>query len=440
MEQQIVCFGCGTQINTGYANYYRYKQDLGLSTEDALDKAQIRTQCCRMTLAGSSQVAERVRAAGRPITEKNQRVVVDVANYPTFHVERKEKVRIKQATEEEDITELEEFSQATFTEYVNVVKPIPKETVIRPSAHKIKVEQQITIQPGSRTYARVGFESSGWNMAEPDEYPFEKHLDLEFSSSDVSYRISNYYPKSSYSTITIPKGTLLKDALEMFTDFILTPNEAMYKALMTKKFAFNQPNLMLHFLSIRQDMVPGIGRRYPSIEESLLGNTTMAKVEAVKGAPSIIRFIKPTITKAIEHSRLESAFGFLMMQDAVETTTVAKVSESSSEPFLASLKLANRTTIELPKDFTLHNEDRASSGTNALRALDQLIGMKVWSWEYYDPELLGREEAPVGISSRYLLIALIDPEDDTRGVLLQCRGDVTVTSNPKGQDKITKTF
>uniref|UniRef100_A0A6C0CFQ4 Uncharacterized protein n=1 Tax=viral metagenome TaxID=1070528 RepID=A0A6C0CFQ4_9ZZZZ len=132
MEAQIRCFTCGTVVGPKMERYLKYKEDLYLSEQDALDKAQIITTCCRMTTMGQTNVAERVNAVGRVETIKGKMVVIPPENveYPIS-----EPVRVSPKIDDGRPRFAEKFeeqiSYATYTSLKPGIKHLPERNAVK---------------------------------------------------------------------------------------------------------------------------------------------------------------------------------------------------------------------------------------------------------------------------------------------------------------------
>ena len=83
MEIQIACFTCGRRRIGQQWNYYKRLRWQGYSESEALDEAQIKTTCCRTTVATQTDVNARVYASGRPVTQDSgKRTVEGITRYP----------------------------------------------------------------------------------------------------------------------------------------------------------------------------------------------------------------------------------------------------------------------------------------------------------------------------------------------------------------------
>ena len=430
MESQFRCFTCGTNISGAYRDYLRYQDDpnLRLGNDDALDKAQVVTQCCRMTLMGHSNVAERVRAAGRPVTEGNRRIVVDVEDYPAHKPKRnawEDDPRIIRAKEPE---EGDTYEVASFTTYVNIVKPIPKETVVKTPGNEKLVRKPVMHEFEKKT-AKRAFESSNWNMAEPASYPFQEDADLVFSTVDVVYRISAHGAAGPLIPIRIPGGTLLKDVLKLFTEFILIPREPIYRFIMVNPKVRIGCNQLLQFFFMQRKENEDGTLRYPSIYEARMGRVTIKNVEFAKGSPSTIWFVNDTSTTLSDKQRAAYKLSSILKP----TGEASRVSNISKEADGVIIEFENRATITAPS-FALHREDNTFRGEDAFDEIDDLIGRELYSVEYSKPEFLGTSGPSV------ILIAFAAEDDKSAGIIFECLGDLSASPNLKHQQNVVQVF
>lgn len=93
MERQIRCFGCGRVVGTKYSDF-KHHVDSGVSESDALTEIGLERNCCRTAVLTSTDVSEKVLAAGRPEYEEvtGRTVIKDVGLYPERKIKYGNKV------------------------------------------------------------------------------------------------------------------------------------------------------------------------------------------------------------------------------------------------------------------------------------------------------------------------------------------------------------
>ena len=410
MLNQVRCFSCNSEISNKYDNYFRYKKELGLSTEDALDKTQIRNLCCRVTVQTTTEVSERVLAAGRPETTGLKRTVVDAFPYPIAKPERKEHVKITQAFAE---SESVPSSKVTVTEYVNELRPYPKETVV-------KTKPRIIPSPtkGEANFARLIFEKARWDASDPATFPIEKFGDLPFWPADVVYQIPVLYHSKKTTKFVVPAQTLLKDVIIALSEFILTPVPKFYDMLMAD---VKSPNVALFLLDIVAD------GRSPCIYELNVGKTTIFRIDTVIAKPTASQQITSNILfdqiPSIPHrdqTVLDSNLGYLIKGKQVDSL---KIDAGS-----LTLHFAPNVTFNVT-DFALHTENGLLEGSEALDHAQSLQDATVLDVGYYEPVFLGRESAPRGMLINF-----------NNRIVLECLGAAQAIKRSKDEADVVKQF
>lgn len=371
MLQQVRCFGCGTEISNKYDNYLRYKRDLGISTEDAIDKVQLQKTCCRMTMQTTTEVSERVLAAGRPSIEGMKRTVVDTSPYPVFKPERKERVQVTEAYVEANPVPT---GKVTVTVYTNVLQPYPKETVVN-------TKPKSTSAPIKKLpmFAREIFQKAKWDLSDPESFPVKEAKDLPFWNVDVVYQIP---VGRKFTNFTVPPQTLLKDVLIAIAEFILTPVPKFYDQIIPE---ISNPNIVLHLLDIRADS------RYPTIYDFHVGKTTVLRMDPVPGKPNTVQVFFQKFGNPLEttpQARLEASLSNHIEDRFVETSTITDG--------ILSLKFNDKTVFQV-SDFALHTEEGLFEGVEAQEHITLLQNAKVLKCAYYDPKFLGRDPEPRGV-------------------------------------------
>jgi len=354
MEHQIRCFGCKSVIITPYAHFERYKKDLGLSTDDALDKAQIVADCCRMTVMGMTNVAERVRAAGRPVTRNGHKLTVDISEYPSRKIERRETVKVQQAFDENL-----SFEPVKITDYVSEERPIPLETVIRARAKPQTMVAQV-IEPIVK-YGISYLENVNWNMSNPDTFPYPDALDSQFVKDPeqvVSYSIP--LVKSARVLFKTRPGSTLRQVLIDMATFILEPRQLI--ADQSSSWRNPSSNLMLVILKAMQES------RYPSIFEVLFGHDRVRKIESINKQLTV-SFVLP---KPVENRHLN-----VYSSRANNTLTGKVVSNATlNEGQELTIEFEDETTLDV-SHFIVHTRNEKSETD-----VDVIIGTAVLEADY----------------------------------------------------------
>jgi DNA-directed RNA polymerase subunit N (RpoN/RPB10) len=168
METQIMCFTCGTHIGRKIEIVKRYGEyPLFLSPQDALDKSQVKKECCRMTVMAQSGVEERVRAAGYPVTGDTGVMTVRISEgleYPTTEALRKPMI-----LSESPIKFAENMGTANWSFYSG-----PKSGMIL-QKHAVKgthyYEKPKAPARGTVPESFSEIFIPGWDITNPDSYP-----------------------------------------------------------------------------------------------------------------------------------------------------------------------------------------------------------------------------------------------------------------------------
>jgi DNA-directed RNA polymerase subunit N (RpoN/RPB10) len=176
MEKQIACFGCGKRVGHLYGEY-KNLIDSNVTEADAATELGLERFCCRNTVISSTNISEKVFAAGRPVyNELTKRTEIkDVGLYPE---------RVEKTYERSTITDLQasQEGKAVFDEYDSVISEQGKIV----SSREIEKPRAVSVMPVVELgkAAEMGKENGG--QGEQEEKEKQRVVELPRRYDDIS--------------------------------------------------------------------------------------------------------------------------------------------------------------------------------------------------------------------------------------------------------------
>lgn len=252
MEQQIACFTCGYRIGPVFEKIRRWQDEvLFLSPQDALDKAQVKKECCRMTVMAQSGVEERVRAVGRPTTGEKGVMTVEVPSETSYPYVKPIRVRPAVQTGESRLAEnLENRGSAGWTIYEGpkpgmILQPeVAKGSYFRDSSKPPLAEKT------PETFSQILI--SGWNIVSPDSYPLQDWLNVIRPEDKVVYipvapfsDIMVRFQYSKDSTTKVAAKNTVREFVHELAAFTRSPNATVQAEVLKSATVVQHGDLLL---------------------------------------------------------------------------------------------------------------------------------------------------------------------------------------------------
>ncbi len=420
MEQQIRCFTCGFVTTSKYRHYEDYRRDLGLGPDDALDKAQILKKCCRMTILSQTDIAERVRAAGRPITgSSGKSTVVDVSDYPILKIERREEINLDNIiTIAPNQVEIASFTD--YTGYKPGISKIPKPTIVKPSANVVKGERAEPRPTRVVNYGvhelitminrtKVWNKPKVWNLLNPDSFPLQDILDLPFAPENVDMKImmegGHFIEAEIESHDENDKVRTVSDFLNLLSDFVLQRVPKLFGRIFKVPLFINSPNRILSILKLKQN------GQFPSIYDMQSGTANVLKVTYDRSQKTYTLILRTNSAYLYHDNKIESTGNRANLK--LVDHRIIDVSTVNDRGLVLTLTNNVILTVKL---FIIHDENEASN-VKVERLLNTLIVSVEYKFQQND----------VG------LLMYLEPN-----LILECQSDVDV--NSAGEGKKDETF
>lgn len=244
-----MCFTCGYHIGPVIDRVKRFEETLYLSPQDAIDKAQVKKECCRMTVAAQSGVEERVRAVGRPVTGPLGVMTVEIpegATYPSQTILRK-----PLEAPERTVKLANNLGMADYTVY-QAIKPgmnLQKE-VARGSSVFDRPKKPLA-ESGPPSFMSIFV--PGWDIANPISYPKVEWLynlrpedkPIYIAVAPFSDSMVKFMPKRDEEKKKVPVNIVQKLVHDLAV-FVKSPSEIAQSVILKKTpVAAQHPDLLL---------------------------------------------------------------------------------------------------------------------------------------------------------------------------------------------------
>lgn len=336
METQIACFTCGYRIGPTIEKVKKYEEKLFLTPQDAIDKAQIKQECCRMTIMAQSGVEERVRAAGRPVTGPNGIMTVEIPEgiqYPEISYERTPKPKPQTGADLAKNT-----GKASWTFFSAGKTGLTLKREVAKSRGETTFFQDRAKPPHAESMPQTFFSIfiEGWDLTNRDSYPKP-----EWGNVEVLPNRAIFIPVAPFSDFMVKfvpdKNSTVRDLITKLANFVTSPNKTVQAVLLKKTPAIKEyPDL------IEELLMKASNEDHISLSEVYGGkmdilrkskgpepNSIILEFDNMKNPP---HYSIPKYTKFI--SRLENYLKNLVIRDAsntIEGGIVLKLYENDNE-------------------------------------------------------------------------------------------------------------
>ena len=323
MEDQIRCFTCGVAVDGKIRRYLTYREDLYLSEQDALDKAQIVTTCCRMTAMGRTNVAERVNAVGTVETKKGIMVVKapEGAEYPNSEPVRVSNKKAGPMVAKEAKRVDGKMSFDIFTSLKPGIEHIPERTALKTysqlHAQKHGAERRAHVEEfargkyfslrrvkpdvGSVVVQRLAREvgpslpeclSAVVDLTDPTTFKNPELFGVRFVDPPEVYipiaPFSHDHIKAVYE-----EGSTFEKVLQDFADITTRPEEVLHRKLLQSKAILNYPDVLLDMFEARMKDVEE-KNQFITLQQ-VWGHMRVRKASAARGGECSLEIIDPPI-------------------------------------------------------------------------------------------------------------------------------------------------